>query len=189
MAPGYNELKNMNQSVLCRYITRPAIANERLKRNRAGQVVLQLKSPYKDGTTHIVMEPLEFMERLAALVPAAAFTSDPLPRRAGAQREIAQSNRSRSGTACRRDLKRGRPRAGRAAAHELGTLTQTSLRHRHRTLPELRRRFEDHRRPFGRLRAGIEDPPVIDKILSHLHLPTHAAPRAPARRVDLFQTI
>src|SRR5262245_9775647 len=54
---------------LCRYITRPAIANERLKRNRTGQVVLQLKSPYKDGTTHIVMEPLEFMERLAALVP------------------------------------------------------------------------------------------------------------------------
>jgi hypothetical protein len=54
---------------LCRYITRPAIANERLKRNRAGQVVLQLKSPYKDGTTHIVMEPLEFMERMAALVP------------------------------------------------------------------------------------------------------------------------
>jgi hypothetical protein len=54
---------------LCRYITRPAIANERLKRNRANQVVLQLKSPYKDGTTHIVMEPLEFMERLAALVP------------------------------------------------------------------------------------------------------------------------
>src|SRR5215813_3357469 len=54
---------------LCRYITRPAIGNERLKRNRAGQVVLQLKSPYKDGTTHIVMEPLEFMERLAALVP------------------------------------------------------------------------------------------------------------------------
>jgi hypothetical protein len=29
---------------LCRYITRPAIANERLKRDRAGQVVLQLKS-------------------------------------------------------------------------------------------------------------------------------------------------
>jgi hypothetical protein len=54
---------------LCRYITRPAIANERLKRNRAGQVVLQLKSPYNDGTTHIVLEPLEFMERLAALVP------------------------------------------------------------------------------------------------------------------------
>jgi len=31
------------------YITRPAIANERLKRNRARQVVLQSKSLYKDG--------------------------------------------------------------------------------------------------------------------------------------------
>ena len=33
--------------------------------------------------------------------------------------------------------------------------------------------------------AAIEYPPVIVKILSHLGLPT----RAPARRVDLFQTI
>jgi hypothetical protein len=37
--------------------------------------------------------------------------------------------------------------------------------------------------------AAIEDPPVIIKILSHLGLPTRAPPRAPARRVDLFQTI
>lgn len=43
---------------LCRYLTRPAIANERLTRNRAGQVVLTLKTPYRDGTTHIVMSPL-----------------------------------------------------------------------------------------------------------------------------------
>jgi hypothetical protein len=54
---------------LCRYITRPAIANERLALNRAGQVVLTLKTPYLDGTTHIVMSPLEFLQRLAALVP------------------------------------------------------------------------------------------------------------------------
>jgi len=74
---------------LCRYITRPAIANERLKRNRAGQVVLQLKSPYKDGTTHIIMEPLEFMERLAALVPRPPSPSDSLSRGFGAQREVA----------------------------------------------------------------------------------------------------
>ena len=70
------------------YITRPAIANERLKRNRAGQVVLQLKSPYKDGTTHIV-EPLEVMERLAALMPRPALTSNPLPWRARAERKAA----------------------------------------------------------------------------------------------------
>ena len=54
---------------LCRYITRPAIANERLKRDGSGDVVLQLKSAWRDGTTHIRMSPLEFMQRLAALVP------------------------------------------------------------------------------------------------------------------------
>ena len=29
--------------------------------------MLQLKSAFRDGTTHIVMSPLEFMQRLAAL--------------------------------------------------------------------------------------------------------------------------
>ena len=46
-----------------------------------------------------------------------------------------------------------------------------------------------HRRPFDTLRTGIEDPPVIVKILRHLGLPTRAPPRAPARRADLFQMI
>ena len=54
---------------LCRYITRPAIANERLSVNRAGQVVLKLKTAWRDGTSHHVMTPMEFMQRLAALVP------------------------------------------------------------------------------------------------------------------------
>ena len=54
---------------LCRYITRRTIANERLKRDGAGDVVLQLKSAWRDGRTHIKMSPLEFMRRLAALVP------------------------------------------------------------------------------------------------------------------------
>ena len=60
------------RAVNCRFqgqITRPAIANERLSVNRAGQVALKLKTPYRDGTSHIVMSPLEFMQRLAALVP------------------------------------------------------------------------------------------------------------------------
>ncbi|CAN0491071.1 unnamed protein product, partial [Phaeothamnion confervicola] len=35
----------------------------------AGDVVLQLKSAWRDGTMHIKMSPLEFMQRLAALVP------------------------------------------------------------------------------------------------------------------------
>ncbi len=54
---------------LCRYITSPALANERVQTNAAGQVVLKLKTPWRDGTTHLVMSPPELMQRLAALVP------------------------------------------------------------------------------------------------------------------------
>jgi hypothetical protein len=54
---------------LCRYITRPALANERVQTNAAGQVVLKLKTAWRDGITHLVISPLEFMQRLAALVP------------------------------------------------------------------------------------------------------------------------
>lgn len=46
-----------------------AIADESLARNTDGQTVLTLKTPYRDGTKHIVLSPLEFMQRLAALVP------------------------------------------------------------------------------------------------------------------------
>jgi hypothetical protein len=54
---------------LCRYITRPALSDERVRLNAAGEVELKLKTPWRDGTTHLVMSPLEFMQRLAALVP------------------------------------------------------------------------------------------------------------------------
>jgi hypothetical protein len=47
---------------LCRCITRPAMANERVQTNAAGQVALNLKIPWRDGTTHLVMSPLEFMQ-------------------------------------------------------------------------------------------------------------------------------
>ena len=44
---------------LCRYIARPAVALERLSLNARGQVVYRLKKAYDDGTTVIVMTPLE----------------------------------------------------------------------------------------------------------------------------------
>jgi hypothetical protein len=54
---------------LCRYITRPAIAEERLQVRPAGDIVLRLKNPYSDGTSHLLFSGLEFVEKLAALVP------------------------------------------------------------------------------------------------------------------------
>ena len=40
--------------------------------NTAGQVVLKLKTAWRDGTTHLVMSPGEFVQRLAALAPQSA---------------------------------------------------------------------------------------------------------------------
>ena len=46
----------------------PAIAEPRLSLTPHGNVRYQLKTPYRDGTTHVILEPLDFMARLAALV-------------------------------------------------------------------------------------------------------------------------
>jgi hypothetical protein len=54
---------------LCSYISRPPVATERVALTASGQVRYTLKTPYRDGTTHIVLEPLDLMARLAALVP------------------------------------------------------------------------------------------------------------------------
>jgi hypothetical protein len=54
---------------LCRYISRPAVSEQRLSLTPNGNVRYQLKTPYRDGTTHVIFEPLDFIARLAALVP------------------------------------------------------------------------------------------------------------------------
>jgi ribosomal protein S27E len=54
---------------LCRYISRPAVSEKRLSLTPNGNVRYQLKTPYRDGTTHVIFEPLDFIARLAALVP------------------------------------------------------------------------------------------------------------------------
>jgi hypothetical protein len=43
---------------LCRYITRPPIATKRLSVDGRGRVVYQYKQPIRDGSTHVVLEPL-----------------------------------------------------------------------------------------------------------------------------------
>jgi hypothetical protein len=54
---------------LCRYALRPAIAHDRLQLTADGQVVLQLRRRWSDGTTHLLFDPIELLERLAALTP------------------------------------------------------------------------------------------------------------------------
>jgi hypothetical protein len=54
---------------LCRYISRPALSEQRLSLTAGGNVRYKLKTPYDNGTTHVVFESLDFLARLAALVP------------------------------------------------------------------------------------------------------------------------
>jgi hypothetical protein len=54
---------------LCRYILRPPFAQERLRMRGDGRVALELKRAWHDGTRELVFEPLEFLERLAAMTP------------------------------------------------------------------------------------------------------------------------
>lgn len=54
---------------LCRYILRPPLAKERLKESADGHLVFEMKRPFSDGTTHLIFQPLEFIEKLLALIP------------------------------------------------------------------------------------------------------------------------
>ncbi len=45
------------------------MAVPRLSLSSTGKVVYTLKTPYRDGTTQVAFEPVDFVARLAALVP------------------------------------------------------------------------------------------------------------------------
>ncbi len=48
------------------------MATERMVMISSGYLRYALETPYRDGTTHIVLEPLDLMARLATLVPPPA---------------------------------------------------------------------------------------------------------------------
>jgi hypothetical protein len=167
---------------LCRYITRPAIANERLELNSAGDVVLQLKSPYQDGTTHIVMSPLELMQRLAALVPRPRLH---LIRFHGVLAPNAK---------LRPQIIPDRPVTPQNTSDELDGAPPHASSARMSWARLLKRVFDidvEHCPHCGgnlKIIAAIEEPGVIARILAHLGLPTRAPPRTPARSFVLLET-
>jgi hypothetical protein len=161
---------------LCRYITRPAIANERLKRDDAGNVVLQLKSPWRDGTTHIVMSPLEFRQRLAALVPRPRLHlirfHGVLAPNAGLRAEIVPGSAQQPSEHAEGNAQ---PSARMGWARLLKRVFDIDLEHCPRCGGDMK------------IIAAIEEPAVIVRILTHLGLPARAPPRSPARPLSLFQ--
>jgi hypothetical protein len=54
---------------LCRYVARPPLALTRLEAMPDGRLAYRFKTRWRDGTTHVVMERHELLERLTPLIP------------------------------------------------------------------------------------------------------------------------
>ena len=148
---------------LCRYVSRPPVAVDRMALTSSGQVRYTLKTPYRDGTTHIVLEPLDLMARLAALVPPPRMH---LTRYHGV---FAPHSKLRSAV-----TPAGRGKGSKRQCEE-GTDKPATPRHvAMNWAKRLKRVFgidiEACARCGGKLKviASIEEPEVIAKILAHL---------------------
>ncbi len=58
---------------LCRYMCRPPIAQNRLEDIPGGKLSYQLKKPWRDGTVALVLEPIDLIARVCALIPSLAM--------------------------------------------------------------------------------------------------------------------
>ena len=137
---------------LCRYITRPPIATKRLSVDDRGRIVYRYKHPFRDGSTHVVLEPLDFIARLAALVPRPRLN---LTRFHGV---FAPNFKHRQRIVPRRPrrIDADKPPAPMSWMQRLKRVFAIDIE----TCPEC----------GGKLRviACIEDPPLIAKILGHV---------------------
>ena len=147
---------------LARHIARPPVATERLSLTEGGQVRCALKTPYRDGTTHVIFEPEDFMARLAALVPKPRAH---LTRYHGVFAP-ASPDRARVVPKTRAAAEKSDER-GEASAPPTGN---GRWRGRNGSSVVFAIDIEVCRRRGGRLRviASIEDPAVIERILNHL---------------------
>ena len=140
--------------------------------------MLKLKTPWRNGATHLVMTPMEFMQRLAALVPRPRLH---LIRFHGV---LAPNAKLRSAVVPA-PVQNATAGAGDCKHAHSAPLRMTWAR-------LLKRVFGlDIERCVcgGKLKiiAVIDEPAVIERILTHLGLCAQPPPRAHARRVDLFQ--
>ena len=166
---------------LCRYISRPAVSEKRLALTANGQVRYELKTPYRNGTTHVIFEPLDFIAKLAALVPKPRVNLTTLPRRLCTEQQTPSSSNTRQ--------------AGQKPDKSEGLDTNwrdKSPAERHRAMTwmqRLKRVFNidievcEHCGGHVKVIASIEDPKVIEQILKHLKQKTAKANAAKQREL------
>jgi hypothetical protein len=149
---------------------------ERIALTDHGQVRYALKTPYRDGTTHVIFEPEDFIARLAALVPKPRAH---LTRYHGVFAP-ASPDRARVVPGTRAAAARNANEPGEPSAAD----RQHSLTWSQRLQRVFATDIEVCRRCGGRLRviASIEDPEVIERILGHLGRDGGASDPAHARQ-------
>jgi len=174
---------------VCRYVLRPPVAQERIHLTDEGQVRVQLRQPWRDGTTDVVFEPVAFLARLAVLVPRPRINlilyHGVLGARATWRAEVVRRQTPGDGGEAVND-------AATAQAREADP-AETVRRHaRGQCWASLMARtFECDvlacRRCGGRLRliALIDEAAVIERILRHLGVPTAIPAPRPARAPPL----
>jgi hypothetical protein len=149
---------------LCRYVTRPPVSTKRLSLTRNGQVRYELKTPWRNGTTHVLFEPLDFISRLVSLIPKPRVN---LTRFHGV---FAPNSKYRARVT---PAKRGRGKKIKTP-DEAQDQTPAERRASMTWAKRLKRVFnidiETCSECGGEVRiiASIEDPEVIRKILAHL---------------------
>jgi hypothetical protein len=172
---------------LCRYTGRPPLATERLSLLPDGRLLYRLKHRWRDGTTHVIFEPLELVEKLAALVPPprlniTRFYGIFAPAASLRPRVVPEAEASSPPRhpGCQSGVESTATDPGKIKKKGGCQLTN----HPWATLME--RVFEvdvlSCPRCGGRMRilAAIDSPDAIDKILTCVGLPTRAPPIAPA---------
>ena len=58
---------------VCRYLARPPVCEDRLAVTGGGRVEVGFKRAWKNGARAVVLEPLDFIARLVALIPRPRF--------------------------------------------------------------------------------------------------------------------
>ena len=167
---------------VCKYALRPPVAQERLELTHGGQVRLELPRPWSNGTTHLLFDPIELLERLAALTPRPRINlllyHGVLGARAAWRSLVVQFGTTDS-----------RGAAAVSAAIDSAHAERTASSPGHNYLwAELMRRSMGLdvlacARCGGRLRliAVIDDPAVVERVLRHLALPPEIPAAQPAR--------
>jgi hypothetical protein len=175
---------------LCRYMCRPPLAIDRLGRLPDGRLTYRMKTPWRDGTTHVVFSPSEFLEKLAVLVPAprahlVTFHGVLAPAAKWRPQIVPAIDQSPETVA---DGETG-------CAQEQEPEKEKPRRRRNYTWAELMKRVWaidvlECPRCSGRMRlvAAIHAEEALHRILECLGLPSRAPPLSPARRSDIVST-